>query len=193
MIIGLTGRAGVGKDSFADALGLPKIGFADALYQEVSEAFGVPVAFLRDRKQKERQAFGLSMAQCEDIDFVSCIQQIDRNLFTPRSPRQILQWWGTEYRRAQDENYWIDKARQRIKPDDWVVLTDVRFENENALIQELGGKLVKILRAGIGAVNGHVSEEFWTHAKADFVIHNSDSMQALAGQAHLLLETLRKS
>ena len=52
----------------------------------------------------------------------------------PYSPRQILQWWGTEYRKVRD------RILSCATKQDWVV-TDVRFQNEAGLVQELGGQI----------------------------------------------------
>lgn len=63
-------------------------------------------------------------------------------------PRTLLQWWGTDYRRAQDPNYWVKQFKERLKKDnpDVALVTDVRFENEAEAIHDLGGYLVKVTR-----------------------------------------------
>ena len=69
----------------------------------------------------------------------------------------LLQWWGTEFRRAQDSNYWIDdiewdvkamyaNARHANKPEPNIVISDMRFINEAELIQSLGGEIWNIKR-----------------------------------------------
>lgn len=59
--------------------------------------------------------------------------------------RRLLQWWGTEFRRAQDPEYWVRKVRERLEAADHylAVVTDVRFENEAAMIRDLGGLVVQ--------------------------------------------------
>lgn len=61
------------------------------------------------------------------------------------SMRQWLQWWGTEYRRAQDPEYWL-KAWVASLPagNITVICDDVRFVNESELIRALGGKVCVI-------------------------------------------------
>ena len=192
MILGLTGAAGSGKDSVADILvakhGFQRIAFADALYKEVSTAFNVPITFLKTRETKEKRSARLSLGHCMEGEFAQVVRQIKHrgnrpigHSNIPYSPRQILQWWGTDYRRAQRETYWIDKARDRLLsgPDqDWVV-TDVRFQNEADLVRELGGRLGLVLRPGVEPVAGHVSEAFWETCSPDLQIRNDGTLEEL--------------
>jgi hypothetical protein len=60
---------------------------------------------------------------------------------------KILQWWGTEYRRAQEPNYWVDKRREKVLGFDGVVVTsDQRFINEAIDTAELGGYNANVRR-----------------------------------------------
>jgi hypothetical protein len=64
--------------------------------------------------------------------------------------RTFLQWYGTEYRRAQDHDYWVKRVLPQIKVDrpQVALITDVRFPNEGDGIHSIGGKLVKVTRLG---------------------------------------------
>lgn len=60
---------------------------------------------------------------------------------------KLLQWWGTEYRRSQNPNYWVDKLRSQLLGLSGVsIVTDVRFYNEAELIRELGGFNIRVTR-----------------------------------------------
>jgi hypothetical protein len=60
---------------------------------------------------------------------------------------QLLQWWGTEFRRAQNPNYWVDKFVAGINSKaDIVLVTDMRFLNEAERIKQLGGYTVQVNR-----------------------------------------------
>jgi hypothetical protein len=76
--------------------------------------------------------------------------------------RRILQWWGTEYRRAQDADYWTKAWSRKIGQFDLknvhVLIDDVRFMNELNVIREHGGLIVKIERPGFDGANNHASE-----------------------------------
>lgn len=113
MIIGLAGAAGSGKDSVADVLvaecGFRRMAFADALYAEVSTAFNVPVEFLKNRETKEAPTSRLALRRCVDPAFVRVVMRLHHVgplkfvMFRWKawSPRQILQWLGTDYRRQE--------------------------------------------------------------------------------------------
>lgn len=59
----------------------------------------------------------------------------------------LLQWWGTEYRRAQDPDYWVKKMFATVpKETDLVLITDVRFPNEAQGITQRGGYTIKVER-----------------------------------------------
>lgn len=184
MLIGLIGVRGSGKDTCAEylveSIGATRIAFADALYSEVSETFGVTVAELQDRKGKEIPQESLALERCKDPDFVKVfLASTGRKKFSakflkaPRSPREILQIWGTQYRRRSQhgwDSYWLDKVTALIKavpdkifviksespqevnhllntlPDSVFVITDVRFINEARFIESNAGKLIRINR-----------------------------------------------
>lgn len=126
-IIGLHGPARSGKDTIADFLvnkyGMLKFAFSDALYREVTEAYGLrDEDMLRGAFSKEVDTTTLSLAQCKDQGFVELAQKlildgrtkeihaVVDSMHVPLSPRWVLQMWGTEYRRAQDPDYWVNKA-----------------------------------------------------------------------------------
>lgn len=81
-------------------------------------------------------------------------------IFTPRA---LLQWWGTEFRRASDPNYWVNKAFASVEEykDKAIifVIEDVRFENEAEAILAAGGVIVRIERFD----NPHITEENQKH------------------------------
>lgn len=214
ILIGLTGHAGAGKDTAASYIINVHTGngtaaaFADALRAEVCAAFSVDLSTLSCRATKETPLPALALANCSDTGFVQRvvahyagsardggIKGERVSLHAPRSPREIMQLWGTEYRRHAEPNYWIDRMRERIATasDDLslLVITDVRFANEAALVRELGGKLMQITRPGTAeAATPHVSEtsgaQFAPDAEVvnrgsldDFRWHVADALEAL--------------
>lgn len=166
-VIGLMGVKGAGKDTAATFLtqerGFIRMGFADKLYQEVAEAYGVSTTFLGNRDTKETPLPELCLARCVgEPGFVRCWQKLNPNapeaqaLWQPRSPREILQLWGTEYRRQSEgsDSYWIEPVRQALEanPLRSFVITDVRFENEQRFLkEEYGAILVRIRRPELEA------------------------------------------
>jgi len=169
-VAGLVGLRGAGKDTAATILlanGWRRLAFADALYLEVAEAFGVTVEFLQRRDTKETPLPELALLNCTDMVYVgrflvyeeqrlategASVPQLSM-LSQPRSPREILQVWGTEYRRQlYNDDYWREQVHKAIKaaPDTNFVVTDVRFPDEAKLIENtLGGRLGRVIRPSL--------------------------------------------
>jgi len=148
MLIGLTGRAGAGKDEAARAVLLAVdlhggnatvTSFADPLYQSVAAITGISVGRLRDRAFKE-----------EAIDWLG------------KSPRQLLQTLGTEWGRGMvHPDIWV-RATMRLAQRDmdsglWVVIPDVRFDNEARAIREVGGRVFRVIRPGAGCLSAEAA------------------------------------
>lgn len=184
IVLGLAGHAGSGKDTVADYLveryGFVKFSFSDALYREVAEAFGLEDdSLLRQRGAKELRDRKLALINCYETGFIDVAEDILRGdtVCSPieqwNSPRQILQWWGTQYRRAQNPNYWIeatdmwiDGIRQmfpypELRPQ-YFVNTSVRFPNEREFIMSRAapwdGNVWHIHRDAATPVASHESE-----------------------------------
>lgn len=199
-IIALTGQAGSGKDTAADMLvgacRFTKLAFADALRREVAEAFRLDVdnmqSLLSDRAAKETPTTRLRLLECRDFGFIGAVALANRATVTHewatmgRTPRQILQWWGTEYRRSQRLDYWTSMLYSHLhqlhKLDGRTrfVITDCRFENEAALVRSLGGVVWQIERPGLPQVeNGHASTADPAKLHPSAVIPNATSLNAL--------------
>ncbi len=154
-LVGLTGRAGAGKDTSADILrewyGFTQIAFADPLRLEIVDAFGVDFRLFK-RDFKEVRTHSLAIGRCADPAFIARMRDLGQSLTAPRSPRDIMRWWGTEYRRWQVSDYWIQRMIERIdallRTGVWrIVISDVRFDNEVACVRGLGGTIWRIRRA----------------------------------------------
>lgn len=164
-LIGLLGIKGAGKDTAAAYLvsqaGFTRTSFASSLYAEVALAFGVSVEFLLNRDTKEKPLEALKLSRCKDRDFVAIALAIisvetrglpdTSELEKPRSPRWVLQIWGTEYRRRSRfgyDSYWLDQVAALVQnhPDSRFVITDVRFSNEADWVEGAGGILIRIRR-----------------------------------------------
>lgn len=204
-LIGLTGLAGAGKDTVADTLrehcGAYTLAFADALRAEVANAFGVDMSTLTNRATKETPLPELALARCGEQSFVdrmvvhhlagmphAGIEGELIELTAPRSPRQIMQWWGTEYRRAQNPRYWTEQTHRHIArvaqlySPPLIVLTDVRFDNEAAVVRTWYGQIWRIERPGqtsAAADSQHPSEATGEQFAPDVTVHNAGTLLQL--------------
>lgn len=164
MIVGLHGLKRTGKDTIADYLvaqhGFVKFAFADAVYAEIAQAFGVSEAQLRSHEWKTRPQPELALRNCRDPEFVRMLIAMelpnpDGGMFStcnrlqspycteiqtaPRTSAFITQRWATEYRRGQQgEDYWtnIVECQMAALPDyTKIVVSDVRFVNEAEVLE----------------------------------------------------------
>ena len=204
-LIALTGYAGVGKDTVADLLvthcGFLKLAFADALRGEVANGFCVDLSWFTDpeRKNVPVSSFAMSRAPFGFIGAVALtIGEEGRNraglitdewLDAPRSPRQILQWWGTEYRRRQAPDYWTRVMASRIANyhsvgEQRFVITDCRFENEASTVRAKRGVIWQVVRPQIDSRTtaegaSHVSVTSGDKFRPDAVLINLHDMRHL--------------
>ncbi len=77
--------------------------------------------------------------------------------FEEPKPRSLLQWWGTDYRRAQDPDYWVKRLRKTLDnhQPEVALITDVRFPNEADAIHAWGGYVVRVIRTTAPDVQVH--------------------------------------
>lgn len=114
---------------------------------------------------------------------------------------KLLQWWGTEYRRAQDTDYWVKKMFASIPSGlDIAMITDVRFPNEFYAIKKRNGYTIRVTR---GNYDGrpyvsedrpadHPSETALDSFNWDFEIDSPAGHAVLAGEiAITIAEYLR--
>lgn len=93
-----------------------------------------------------------------ELDNQDKISWINRNKHELRS---VLQWWGTEYRRGQDENYWAEQGCKFIDglhSEINIVSDDARFNNEGDVMKSHGFKICQIDRPGTVQLT-HASEQ----------------------------------
>lgn len=174
IIIGLTGRAGCGKDTVADFLceahGFVKIALADPIREGAKAMFGLTDEQLHRRDLKE-----------QPIDWIG------------HSPRHILQTLGTEYgRQYVSDDIWLRVAGQRIERIrrsapcmhvSGIVISDIRFENEADWLRNLGGHLWFVRRPGHNPLMGkeacHASERAIQRKTDEAIISNYTTIDDL--------------
>ena len=147
--IPIAGRIGAGKTTFANSLAFyfkqfseitpHVISYADALRGELCDAnVADGFAQLKDQEYKKKTIKELGRDVIIPKDF-PCEVKDDTTV------RQLMQWWGTEYRRAQNDNYWVNQMYDIIMSEisdsyevsHAFICDDVRFPNELELFTHL--------------------------------------------------------
>jgi hypothetical protein len=173
-LIGLTGAAGVGKDTIGDRLywthGYISTSFAEPLRLAACEIFGLEYSNFADRDRKDtiNEQWGMT-------------------------PRQMIQRLGTEgMRHLFGEDFWIKRWRMVYdnSPFDNFVVTDVRFDNEASMIRELGGTVVHVFRADTRNNDPHLSAQGVPYLAGDHVIENYGDIKALYERIEDLLKEM---
>lgn len=201
LIIALTGRPDVGKDTVADVLapahGFARIAFADALRREVAEAWRIDARLLTHRPTKETPLPALAAGMCSDPGFMRWVADGGDSLTEPRSPRWAMQRWAS-YKRRYEPCYYASIVKRWIERQvgtGWnrIVVTDLRDAVEEHMLRNLGAKVVRVHRPDLPplAANtaSHVSERHYS-VLADADIVNDGSLQALAESALELVSAL---
>ena len=199
-LIGLTGHVGAGKDAAAAVLvraGWRGIAFADALRIEVAEAWHIDIGLFANRHAKEQPALALSLQFCTRVGFLAWAQACGLDVVQPRSPRYVMQAWGT-WRRAFNPLHWVQQVElwvryQRGTGARGLVISDVRMPNEAAMLRAAGGHLVRVHRPCTSQLPpdtaGHESEGHIT-LQADADVHNDGDLQHLQSEVWRVLQHL---
>ena len=187
MIIGICGLIGSGKGTVADILvdqGFKKVSFADKLKDGVSTIFGWDRAMLEGDTDESR-----TWREQRD-DFWSAETKMEV------TPRLVLQLFGTDcMRNGFDDGVWVSLLKKTIldNPGNYVV-PDVRFENEIAMLRDIGGEVWEVQRGrtpewlikyeitGVEPKEIHSSEWRWIKSRKDVVIENNSTLAELNRQ-----------
>lgn len=156
-MIGICGEGESGKDTLAELLGFEygyhRHALADSLKEDIGRLLwpleSTTIGVIRVNNQKK----------------------------TNPDMRSMLQAYGS-LMRQQDENFWIDRLLKKIHSDSAVVVPDVRFLNEIALVRQRAGIMMLVERPGhennlTAEQRAHATEQEWrTYKNWDIVIRN---------------------
>ena len=170
-LIGITGRAGAGKNLVASMIpGAVVIGFADPLYAMLAAMLGVPESILRCREMKERP-----VEACPEHTF-----------------RGLLQTLGTEWgRELVNDRIWVGLLHRRVmelsaQGVQVIAVADVRFANEAEYIRARGGEVWRVRRPGTDTPVRHTSEA--AQLEVDAEIENDGTVEELRAKVAALLQ-----
>lgn len=178
VLLGLSGRAGAGKDTIADYLikdhgWSGKMSYARNLKDMIKHVFKLSEYQLMDHKGKKQpinisltpahiggvltwmcrthEASGLAGRTAEIKKFIA---DVKGKKFS--TPREVIQFVGTDLCRMVIPTYHVDIIKQKLDKatGSWII-TDVRFPNEADLVKDKGGYLIKVERPGLETTDVH--------------------------------------
>lgn len=168
MLIGITGKAGAGKDTLGQYL--------------CEEYHCVHYYFAKPLKEGAKIMFALTDEQIANKEVPIEPWGI--------SPRKIYQLLGTEIGRGIDPAIWIKNAEMFVKsvPGRTVVITDCRFDNEATFIHNRGGVVINIVRNKEDIIeNRHSSEGGLKPDNIDLTINNDGTIDDLCNKVSNLI------
>lgn len=175
IIIGLYGKKGSGKDTFADYLvenyGFQKVSFASPLKKLCKDLFSLSEEDLNDPilKEKIHPQWNLS-------------------------PRQILQKVGTDlFRTHFSSTIWVDIMKTKLEnmsANEKIVISDIRFQNEYDLIGSFENSfIIQIERnSQKNSLDTHISEN-WQFS-SNLSIQNNDSKEKFFEEIEICLKKI---
>jgi hypothetical protein len=126
-----------------------QVNFKDGLIAEIKEKFP---DLLRE--------IALIYGHIQEGDALT--SEIVDDLFISKPPliRALLQNYGTEVRRGDNDDYWVEKWLSTVGmiADKHVLCDDVRFLNEADAVDHFDGILIRITRTDLQSTDTHQSE-----------------------------------
>jgi hypothetical protein len=214
MIISLSGKALVGKDSLANTLvleyGFYKLSFAQNLKRMCQWVFGLSVYQTDSQEGKQTQLAEPTMFSTSHfMDIMAWMKQthnlsdeyaqiaimdiqnrhINKREFT--TPRDILQFVGTDVCRNICQSYHVDIVEKILSENSGYnfVSVDSRFPNERAMLKKHGARLILINRPNVEFTSNHASETSLDD-NYDLIINNNASLKELAAMARYSIKPL---
>jgi CO dehydrogenase nickel-insertion accessory protein CooC1 len=190
MLIGITGKARSGKDTFSKML-------AQSLRERTGGTY-VLMAYANELKNRVQKDFDLSYDQLwgdakeeEDKRYKKSVPGMFDSFWTAR---EIMQAYG-EFYRSIDYDFWVRILFNKIEENEYanVIITDVRHPNEADPIKERKGYVIKVVREEIDKIHGskHISEiAMDKYKKIDLLIENNYDLKELKKAADLAADYL---
>lgn len=172
VLIGVHGKRGVGKDTFATYLGkhfplARKVAFADRLKLVSSHLFDVPLGAFYSDSAKEKVIDGLGL-----------------------SPREIMVGMSKALRPVFGDDLFIAPVRKIMEEAQvrkfGLIVTDVRGEHEADFIRSNGGIIVHIHRTLDLPEIDHWSEQGIRVCDTDLVVQNNGTLGDLQKHAEII-------
>jgi len=175
LLIGLTGAAGAGKDTVASRL------FAH--HDFVITSFAEPL------REAAMSMFGLDYEYFVDRDLKDVVVP-----YWDLTPRQMLQQLGTVTRERFGDDFFVKRWLMVYEQmqDENVVITDVRFPVEAAMLKNRAGNLIHVQRPGLICTDTDSSAIPLPGRYIDLHIVNDGDLKGLYQKVDVLLMKLVK-
>lgn len=174
MLLAVSGFKGSGKSTVGDILveqyGFVALSFAEPVYQGVWELN--PWICINYNFNKFQRLQGV----VADVGW-------DKAKRSYADVRRSLEAVGAEIGRdIIGVNTWVNILDSKMKDlpvETDVVITDVRFPNEDGYVHDKGGSLWRVTRPGVGLEGDHVSERNQKDLRIDYTVRNSGDKATL--------------
>lgn len=179
MIIGISGKAGSGKDTAAKMLEVlyanPDISYEDFVNKRYKNFADIQIVHFADTLKETAQVL-FRIGEWETNTQEGKKTTIN---WIGKTVRELLQGIGQGLRDAIDPNLWVKILFANTEGWSNYIIADVRYPNEVYAIKERNGILLRIDRKGAGAGN-HSSETALDNYKEwDVHIENNGSIEDL--------------
>jgi hypothetical protein len=158
-VFGILGRKRHGKDTFSRFMSRARrelgitpeytiVHFAGELKRQAGIVFGLNHEQLDGHDKEKPLEQPITMDDYLDaMRRESGLAGIQAAGMVARTPREVMQYLGTEYVRRCQDSYWIDVVLNKIREcKGYVLVPDTRYPNEAAALRSLGGLVLKIRR-----------------------------------------------
>ena len=179
MIIGISGKAGSGKDTAAKMLEVlyanPDISYEDFANKRYKNFADIQIVHFADSLKETAQVL-FRIGEWETNTQEGKKTTIN---WIGKTVRELLQGIGQGLRDAIDPNLWVKILFANTEGWSNYIIADVRYPNEIYAIKKRNGILIRIDRKGAGAGN-HSSETALDNYKEwDVHIENNGSIEDL--------------
>jgi hypothetical protein len=199
ILIGISGKATAGKDTFADFLleefseyNMIKIAYADSLKRKLmnefdlswEQVYGTLKEVPDERYRKPIRPFCCGLGKSE----------LPSNYWTPR---EIMQFVGTDCYRHVDPMFWVKALYKHLDNENIknAIVTDCRFISEVDAVLDRGGHHIRIFRDDADKIHGttHQSEvDLDNYEDVDFKIYNNGTIEELKSSAVTVAKLIKE-
>jgi len=210
MILGISGKARSGKDTFAEML-------AKELQKQTGKAY-VKMAYAHELKNRVQKDFDLSYEQLWGNEKESYDKRYPKERSAPPyclgnrndgkglevleerkywTSREVMQAYG-QFFRTIDYDFWVEELFNTIEEKEYknVIITDLRHVNEVDAVVDRGGCHIRVERKDKDKVHNeqHISETALNGGhKVDFIVRNYGTLEDLKSTAKTVVMFLLDS